>query len=265
MSATEGDSGRGLGEALAALAALRSGPPLLGAAALALGVIGLWRADFTIVWHPMPDYLPARTMLALFAAGVFVVSGTAVLLKRASVAAGVALAILFLFLSQGWLNRVIQFPGIIGTWLGLAEQVALAIGALAIAAAAGGWRSSIAVFCRIGFGICQIVFALGHFLSLKETVAMAPAYIPPGPEFWAWATGVGHLAGGVALLAGFQVLYATRLLALMFLSFGLLVWLPQLVSDPASPVAQAGNAINLALVGAVLAVGSLASRPRREL
>lgn len=238
------------------------GARVLGLALAAVGAMNLARGDFTIVYHPMPDFLPARALLALLSNALLVATGLAIAVGRFWRAGAVVLAAVLLFLSLGWIVRVAMFPQMIGTWLGLAEQWALAIGALALAARAAGAPPRLATACRLAFGLCQLVFALAHVLSLAETIAMTPAYLPPGPRFWALATGGLHLAGGIALLAGVRPVLATRLLAAMFLGFGLLVWLPMLVAAP-NPATWAGNLINLALVGAVLAVGEAVAAQRR--
>jgi hypothetical protein len=175
------------------------------------------------------------------------------------------LAALLSFLSLGWLMRVCQFPHMIGTWLGLAEQLALITGALAIAAQARMTPAWLAATTRMLFGGCQLIFAAGHFLALAETVAMTPAYLLGGPHFWAVATGVLHLAGGLFLLVAFRPILVTRCLAAMFAAFGILVWLP-MAACALSPASIAGNLINLALIGAVLAVGdAIAQRLRPPL
>jgi hypothetical protein len=230
---------------------------VLGFALAAIGAINLWRGDFTIVYHPMPDFLPARAVVAGLCNAALLGTGAAIAIDRARRPAAVVLAGVLVFLSLGWIVRVLLFPAIIGTWLGLAEQLALAIGALAVFAQTRTGPLALPAICRIGFGLCQMVFALGHWLGLAETIAMTPAYLPPGPRFWALATGGLHLAGGMLLLSGIRPVLTTQCLAAMFGAFGLLVWLPALFGAP-NAANWAGNLINLALIGAVLAVGDAA-------
>lgn len=238
------------------------GSPVLAIAVLALGVMNLYRGDFTVIYHPMPDMIPARPVIAAICNTILAAAGAAILLGRWPIAA-IVLAVDIALLSAGWVQRVVLFPGLIGTWLGLAEQLAIAIGALAIFARARTAPVSLATICRISFGACQVVFALAHILSLPETIAMTPAYLPPGPRFWALATGALHLIGGILLVSGVWPGIVTRGLAAMFLSFGLMVWLPRLLEAPGAPEAWAGNLVNLALIGAVLTVGE-ASLARNE-
>lgn len=233
------------------------GPPVFGAALAVLGVLGLMRGDFTIVWHPVPEAVPARTLLAYLAAGLFVVGGVAVQWRRFRPVAGAALAVLLLLLGSPWLGRVIAFPEMIGTWVGFAEQLALVLGAAMIALAARGASGRTITICRIAFGLLQLVFGLGHFLALKETVGMTPAWMPPSQTFWALTTGAAHFAGGLAFLAGVWPRKVAATLAAMFAGFALLVWLPAVAADPAVPVPPAGLMITLALTGAMLALYDL--------
>jgi hypothetical protein len=214
----------------------------------------------TAFWSRLPwgTRIAGTAALALGAIGLlFILAGVGCQQRRTLIPAGLILCALYLLLSLGWLNRVFALPGVIGTWLGFSEQIALAIGGAAIALQALGHRPRAATACRVAFGICQLIFGLGHFLSLPETIALTPAWLPPGQAFWALATGVAHFAGGAALIIGFRPVATTRLLAAMFAMFGLLVWLPLLVADPSAAVPWAGNAINLALIGAVFALGDL--------
>jgi uncharacterized membrane protein YphA (DoxX/SURF4 family) len=231
-----------------------AGPRLLGIALVAAGVMNLWRGDFTPIFHPMPDSLPARTLSAALSSTVLLGAGIALASGRMwHVGAGLLAAVL-VFLSLGWMVRVAMFPAMIGTWLGLAEQLALATGAVAVFAQSRTAPAFLPSACRIVFGLCQIVFALAHFLALPETIGMTPSYLPPGPRFWALATGGLHLAGGVLLLSAIRTVLVTRCLAAMFAVFGLMVWLPMLIERPTA-ANLAGNLINLALIGAVLSVG----------
>src|SRR5262249_32280663 len=69
-------------------------------------------------------------------------------------------------------------------------------------------------------------------------------------EFWGYATGVFHIAAGIAILTGVQARLAAILLTVMFASFTPLVHIPMLLADPSSHWIWNENAVNLALVGA---------------
>jgi uncharacterized membrane protein YphA (DoxX/SURF4 family) len=93
---------------------------------------------------------------------------------------------------------------------------------------------------------------------------MVPTWIPGGSAFWAWLTGLAHLAAGLALIAGIQPILAARLLAAMFLVFQLCVWAPGLFTVPANHVIWSGNAVNLSAVAAAWVLADWLARARRS-
>jgi uncharacterized membrane protein len=225
-----------------------------GLAAIALGIIGLIWGDFATVWQPVPAELPHRAALAYIVAVLLLAAGAAMQRRQTAQAGVLVLTILYLMSALLWLPRVVGYPRMIGTWLGFAEQFALvAAGAVAYASLAppGSWWAGRKT--RVGqflFGMCLLVFGLAHFMALTETTNMVPRWLPPGQRFWAIATGVAHLLAGLAILSGVLDGLASRLFTAMLFVFGALVWVPLLLADPHGHTMWAGNAINLALMGA---------------
>jgi uncharacterized membrane protein YphA (DoxX/SURF4 family) len=107
---------------------------------------------------------------------------------------------------------------------------------------------------QLAFGACLITFGLAHFFYLDFTASLVPRWIPPGQLFWAAATGVAHIAAGVAILTRVRAYPAAVLLTFMFALFGLLVHAPLLFVDPRSHLNWVMNAMNLALTGAAWVV-----------
>jgi uncharacterized membrane protein YphA (DoxX/SURF4 family) len=231
------------------------GVHVYGAAAIALGVVGLVWSDFASVWQPVPPEFPSRRVLAWVVASLFLASGLALQWRRTARASLPVLACLHLFPALFWLRRVVYYPQLIGTWLGSAEQFALVIAAAVAFASMSprptAWDGRIHRGGRVLLGLCAVVFGLSHFLSLDETIRMVPGWIPPGQRFWALATGVGHVLAGLAIVTGIQAVLAGRLLTAMILGFGALVWAPSVIASPTSHLVWSGNAINLAVAGAV--------------
>jgi len=117
---------------------------------------------------------------------------------------------------------------------------------------------------QIAFGVCALLFGGAHFFYLNLTVPLVPKWLPPNQVFWAYATGIAHIAAGVAILTGVQARLAAILLAIMFASFTPLVHLPMLLVDPSSRTNWSENALNLALIGAAWVVAdSLTARSRQ--
>jgi uncharacterized membrane protein YphA (DoxX/SURF4 family) len=246
--------------------ASKPGLHVYGLAAIALGGIGLLWGDFASVWQPVPAELPSRRLLAYVVASLFLASGMALQWRRTARASLPILALLHLFPAWFWLRRVVSYPQLIGTWLGFAELFALVIAAVVAFASLSprptAWDARIHHLGRIVLGLCAVAFGLAHFLSLAETIRMVPAWMPPGQRFWALATGVGHLLAGLALVTGIQAVLAGRLLTAMILGFGVLVWAPSVIAAPTSHLAWSGNAINLAVAGAVWVVADALAHRR---
>jgi len=115
---------------------------------------------------------------------------------------------------------------------------------------------------RFVFCLCALVFGTAHFVYMTLTAPIVPKWLPPTQEFWAYATGIGHIAAGVAILTGVRARLAAVLLTFMFVSFTVLVHVPMLLADPSNHWIWNENAVNIALIGAAWVVAdSLAKRP----
>lgn len=236
------------------------GSRVYGAAAVLLGAIAIYWGAFANIWQPFPDELPSHDLFALAAGLIFLAAGAALLVRRFEGPAALAVAALSLVFVIGWVRRIFLLPHIPGIWFGPAEQLSVVIGALAIVAVRrpGALRTAHAL--RLVFGICLLAFGVVHFLSVKETADMVPAWIPPGQRFWALATGVADVAAGLALLAGPFALLAARLATAMFLGFAVLVWLPRVAAAPAEHIVWSGTAMTFAIAAAAWAVADLIAR-----
>ena len=116
---------------------------------------------------------------------------------------------------------------------------------------------------QLAFGICALVFGTAHFVYMNLTAPLVPKWLPPTQEFWAYATGVGHIAAGVAILTGVQARLAAILLTIMFASFSVLVHVPMLLATPSDHWIWNENAVNIALIGAAWVVADSLAWLRR--
>lgn len=230
------------------------GDRVFGFAAVALGAVILAWRQFSPVWQPVPEIVPQPPLLAATAGATFVAAGLALLLRRWQAPAALAVAALSLVFAAGWAGRIAADPTLFATWLGLAEQMAVVLGGLAVVAAR---RGPFAHGLRVLFGLCLLAFGTAHLLYVKETAEFVPAWLPPGQRFWALATGVADIAAGLALLAGPLALLAARLATAMFIGFGLLVWLPRLIAAPTDQMTWFGNAVNLMIAAGTWAVADM--------
>ena len=97
---------------------------------------------------------------------------------------------------------------------------------------------------------------------MNLTAPLVPRWLLPSQAFWAYATGLCHIAAGLALLSGVQARLAAILLTVMFVCFTLLVHAPMLLADPSSHWIWSENALNLALIGVAWVVADSLARPR---
>ena len=81
--------------------------------------------------------------------------------------------------------------------------------------------------------------------------------------FWAVATTVFFALAAVALLTNRMALLAARLLAIMLVLFGLLVWVQLLLSDPHSHANWSETAETFAIAGAAWILADLLGESRR--
>jgi len=250
--------------------AMPFGRRVYGLGVMALGMVCLAWGDFD-PGQPIPKYFPDRTALAYAAAAFMLVAGAAVEWRRTATWGAAALSVYYALIVVVLMNGrvVLAHYAEFGTYSGAAEQLAISTGALIIYAASAKIDAARAArltrLGQLGFGVCALLFGGAHFFYVNLTAPLVPKWLPPTQAFWAYATGVGHIAAGVAILTGVQARLAANLLTAMFASFALLVHGPMLLADFSSHVNWSENALNLALTGTAWVVAdSLArSRPQR--
>ncbi|HEY0796316.1 MAG TPA: hypothetical protein VGD64_11095 [Acidisarcina sp.] len=249
-----------------------------GVGMMALAVVALVWKDFDL-GQPVPRAFPHRTALA-YAADVFMLIAAAAVglpssrWHRARAWGAAALTAYYALIVVILMNGRLLLTGYseYGTYDGIAEQLALAAGALAVYATAGrGRRGGVnlesglsARLTRLGqlaFGVCALIFGGAHFVYMNLTAPLVPKWLPPSQVFWGYATGVAFIAAGLALLTGVQARLAAILLTVMLAIFGLLANGPVLLADHASHFNWAESALNLTLVGAAWVVADSLAQP----
>lgn len=223
-----------------------------------LGVLALIFSDFAFQWQPVPETVPARATLAL-ANGVFLVAACVALVwRRTRITASLALGV-YLFLWTFVLHTPRLIGGVEAAWNGMAEIGTLSAAAFLIAAREAG-RENLVRIARIAFALCLPVFGVAHFLYADFTATMVPAWL--GPQlFWAYFTGVGHVAGGVSILTGILPRLGAALFALMVSCFVVLLHIPRVAADPGNRFEWTMLCIALAITGAAWTIaGSLRDR-----
>jgi uncharacterized membrane protein YphA (DoxX/SURF4 family) len=240
------------------------GRHVLGAAAFAFGVIGLVRHDFD-TWQQLHSLwqTPLGASVVCVAAVAEIAGGAAIQCRRTARPAAFVLGVVYLFFALRWIPRILASPGTYDGWGNVFEQLSLVCGALIVYACATPVSASLPRLAQAGrylFGVCVISFTLEQLFYLDATASFVPKWIPPGQMFWAVLTTVAMGLGAIALLSGQFAVPASRLLTLMMVGFGLLIWLPRLFSNPHDPMNWGGNAQNLAITGASWIVSDFLGR-----
>jgi uncharacterized membrane protein YphA (DoxX/SURF4 family) len=238
-----------------------------GLGVMALAMVALAWGDFD-PGQPVPKAFPDRAALAYGAAAFMLAAGAAVEWRRTAAWGAGLLAAYYALIVVVVMNGAVALRhyGEYGAYSGAAEQLAIAAGGLIVYAANakidGSRAARLTRAGQLAFGVCALLFGGAHFFYMNLTVPLVPKWLPLGPEFWAYATGLGHIAAGVAILTGVRARVAAIMLTAMYASFTFLVHLPMLLADPSSHFIWSENALNLALIGAAWVVADSLARPK---
>ncbi len=239
-----------------------------GLGVMALAILCLVYGNFD-PGQPVPKNFPDRTTLAYAAAVFMLVAGAAVEWRRTAAWGAAALTAYYTLIVVILMNGrvVLAHYDKYYTYESLAEQVAIAAGALIVYANYAKIDATLAArLTRVGqlaFGVCALLFGGAHFVYMNLTAPVVPKWLPPSQVFWGYATGVGHMAAGLAILTGVWARLGAILLTAMYVSFALLVWVPMLLVAPGSHENWTESATTLALIGVAWVVADSLARPKR--
>jgi hypothetical protein len=227
------------------------GRHVFGVAALAFGLI-------TLAWHEYNGWhLPSYVVYPAAAAEIF--GGAAIQFHRTAKTGAVILGAAYLGFALACVPGIVAAPRIYNGWGNFFEQFSLVTGAAIVYARwSSAWsRETLNRIGRILLGICAGSFALEQAFYLHATASLVPKWLPPSQMFWAVTTTVAFALAAVALLANRMALLATRLLTMMLVMFGLLVWVPLVISDPHSHTNWGETAETFAIAGAAWILADL--------
>ena len=204
------------------------GRHVFGVAALAFGLI-------TLAWHDYNDGHQLR-YIVYAAAAALIFGGAAIQFCRTAKAGAAILGAAYLVFVLLCVPGIVAAPQIYNSWGNFFEQFSLLNGAAIVyARLSAPWsRETLNRIGRILLGICAASFTLEQAIYLGATANLVPKWLPPTQMFWAVTTTVLFALAAVALLTNRMALLATRLLTMMLVIFGLLVWVPLVLSDPHS-------------------------------
>jgi len=208
------------------------GRHVFGVAAVVFGLV-------TLAWH---DYNGGHTLrfLVYAAAAAQIFGGAAIQFRRTAKTGASVLSAASLVLALLCVPGIVAAPQIYNSWGNFFEQFSLVTGAVIVYARwSSAWSrawspETLPRIGRILMGLCAASFTLEQAFYLQATASLVPKWVPPNQMFWAVTTTVFFALAAVALLANWMALLAARLLTTMLVSFGLLVWVPLVLSDPHS-------------------------------
>jgi uncharacterized membrane protein len=244
---------------------------LLAIGMIGLGTLALVYGDFALVWQPVPEWIPGRTVLA-YGSGLVMLLGGFGLLIRATVAwsAGVLFPYLILWLLLK-VPALVAAPQVEAVWLGFGEIAVLLTGGwILFAKLAGPGQGSPFAFlsgenairlARLLFAVSLIPIGLSHLVYVKETTELVPAWLPYRVG-WAYLTGVAQIACGLSVLFSIFPRLAASVEAALISLFKLLVWVPAVLRTPTTRLPWTAFFISWAVASAAWVVAQNISATR---
>jgi len=234
---------------------------LYACGAILLGAITFCFGDFAMQWQPVPVGIPLRVPLA-YVSGVLLIGGGVALLWHKWERPG---ALLFAWMYGFWTVvlhgiKVLGNPGTLIEWNGIAEIGFLTCGAVALLASTSPRAAeTLRKWSRRVAGACALMFGAVHFHYVDGTASFVPAWIPPSQHFWAYATGAGYIAAGLALVSGVQARLAATMTAFMMGCFVVLLHVPRVLGSPELHAEWIMLAVSSSLTGAAWLVRKYAT------
>jgi hypothetical protein len=230
------------------------GRHVFGVAALAFGLI-------TLAWHDYNDFHQLR-YIVYAAAATLIFGGAAIQFRRTAKTGAVALGAAYLVFVLLCVPPIVAAPQVYNSWGNFFEQLSLVTGAAIVyARLSPAWSpETLPRIGRILLGVCAASFTLEQAFYLPATANLVPKWVPPSQMFWAVTTTVLFALAAVALLANRKALLAARLLTVMVVSFGLLVWVALVLSDPHNHTNWSETAETFAIAGAAWILADLLGR-----
>ena len=228
---------------------------LLGGSAVLFGVIMLmWRDADTWQNSPLANLGPIVCGILALAQ---IVGGIGLPIPRTARAASIVLGAVYLVFSLATISSIVRHPAVYVAWGGFFEMFAMVCGAIAVYAVVQNDSAQAAMLgriARIGMGVCAVSFTLEQAFYLKATAGYVPAWILPNPMFWAVFTTIAFALAAIAILINVQARLALNLMTLMIALFGLLIWVPAVITHPELHGNWSEFTLNFAIAGAAWVV-----------
>ena len=237
---------------------------VFGASAVLFGVIAL-------MWHDPDTWQNLRHIWSLPFGSIIggclmtaqIAGGIGMQYPRTARLASVILGVVYFLFSLANVPDIVAASNIYERYGGSFFQFfSMLCGAIALYAATEANAARAATFgrvARLGLGVCAISFTLGQALLLRDTASLVPKWIPPNQMFWAILTTIAFALAAIAILINRKAKLATRLMTLMLVLFGVLVWIPRLIAHPKAHFIWSEFVLTFLISGAAWMVADLGS------
>lgn len=237
----------------------------------AFGIQQFIIADFVPGLVPVSAGMPGRSFLVYLTGLGLIIAGASVLANQKARLMACLLALLwFLWIILLHVPKLAANPRDGGEWTTAFETLAIGGAALVLTGTLSvdrpglhGWERARVKALPAGrflFGFSLPVFGILHFIYLDYVAGAIPAWIP-GHVFWAYLTGVAHIAAGVSIITNILARLAAILLGWMFGLWVLLLHIPRAVAGSHNRNEWSSTIIALAMCGgSLLIAGSLVKK-----
>lgn len=237
--------------------ASNAGIYVFAAGAIFLGLLGLATGDFATAWQRVGPNVPLRAPLAYLTAMIELAAGVALLWRGTARAAALTLTVVYSVFALLWAPEILKGGSGFDPTGNFFEEFSLVVAGAVLLARFSPATSPVARreshFARL-FGLSAISFGIVHIAGMPGLAAWVPHWIPPSQIFWCYATTIGFFLAAAAILSGVLAPLATRLLTVEIVAFELFVWIPKLFASPHEHFFWSGNAISVAIAGAIWVV-----------
>jgi uncharacterized membrane protein len=216
------------------------GQGLFAIASASLAIFSLAYGDFGSGGQSLPAWIAWRETWVYGSALILLVGSAGLCFPRTALPSALTIGAYQAIGAAMSVPQVLSKPLSIDAWYPLCEALTTLVGAWVLyamlprqspgagipIAGKGAMRAA-----QVLFGLTCVFYGWSHFVYADYTAGMVPAWLPSRLAF-AYFTGLGHVAAGLAIIVGILPRLAANLEAIMMSSFGLLVWVPSFFAQP---------------------------------
>jgi uncharacterized membrane protein YphA (DoxX/SURF4 family) len=218
----------------------RLGRGLFAIASASLAIWSLAYGEFAAGDQSLPTWIPWHETWIYGSALILLVASAGLCFSPTAVPSVLTIGAYQVAWAVTAAPQILSKPLSVDAWYSFCEALTSLVGAWVLYAMlrrqSRGLETPIAGegavrLARVVFGLTCMFYGWSHFVYADYTASMVPTWLPSRLAF-AYLTGVGHAAAGIAIIVGILPRLAGTLEAIMMSLFGLLVWVPSFFAQP---------------------------------